>query len=206
MDFVCVKEGCTGKSFTTLRGWKSHMSRMHGGYDEQDMKQAMLGAGTPEDDVAQRMQAFAATLPGGPSTEGASGEAEPSASGTEKSDDRPPAAPPPIKTIKATPKQLKKVLGGFPRFIFESNDFKLDEEDIKALDEAGEFLVDLFALEFEVDQQKTLVHNRMWAFVWVGGVCVVIYMKHKFRDVWKNLYDAYTKRQAAEKLKPKAAA
>lgn len=189
MEFRCVK---CGDSFIRLGAWKRHMSRKHGGYDESDVTQVLTGTGldVSEENVGSRMAAFARTIPG----EGGDAQEEPTGAGTPASA---PASEParPAKTIKATPKRLKKILGSIPRSILESTGIELDDEDKEALDEAGEFLADIFGVEFEVDQQKKVLKSRAWAIVWVGGVALLIYLKHRFSNVWKAVMDKYKEAQ-----------
>jgi hypothetical protein len=201
MEFTCAKPNC-GKSFVRLGGWKNHMSRVHGGWDESDVAQVTSGGTGSEDSVQSRMQSFAESLsPDGkvlemPQPDGEVGAGSASAS-TERQSPAPPPIPP-VKTIKATPKKLKKILASIPQTILENTGITLDDEDKEALEEAGEFLSDIFGVEFEVDQQKQTLHSKWWALVWVGGVAVMIYCKHRFADVWKQLYEMY-KKKAAER-------
>lgn len=196
MDFQCPQ--CELKSFTTLRGWKSHMSREHGGYDESDVAQALSGAESSEGGVEQRMRTFAASIPSAAEEEVVEG---PPSSGQEQP---PPTTAPRVRTVKATPKKLKKILGAIPTKILEATDIELDDEDRQALDEAGEFLTDIFGVEFEVDQQKKVLHSRFWAIVWVAGVAVLIYVKHRFKDVWAKIFEQYRKQAMAEEEKEPA--
>jgi hypothetical protein len=192
MDFRCAT--CDDKSFTTLRGWKQHMSTKHGGYDETDIAR-VSGATSSEEKVSERMSAFAKTIEGGePGGESVSGED--SRAGTSSSPD--PPRPPVVRTVKATPKRLKKVLSAIPTKMLEGVGIELDSEDKEALEEAGDFLVEIFGVEFEIDQEKRVLHSRFWAFLWVGGVALLIYFKHRFKDVWTKVYEQY-KKAAEEK-------
>lgn len=194
MVFTCIR--CDGREFDTLRGWKMHMTKTHGGYDADDLTAAVQAAGgeVTEDNVASRMQAFARTVGGEQGEDVASGNAEkaaPEASG----------APPPVpsvKTIKATPRKLKKILGAIPTKLLEGAGIDLDDEDKEAMDESGEFLTDIFGFEFEVPAEKRIVRSRLLAITWVFGVAALIYIKHHFSDVWKKLADDYKKRQTGE--------
>ena len=185
MDFTCAK---CGKEFVKLSGWKRHMSKEHGGWDEYDVAQVTSGTTSSEEGAQQRMSAFADTLSadsGKVETPTGEGKAPPS-----------PQIPSPIKTIRATPKRLKKILASIPETILKNPGIELDEEDKEALEEAGEFLADIFGVEFEVDQQKKVLRSNWWAVLWVAGVTLLIYFKHRFSDVWKNIYEAYKKRMA----------
>lgn len=190
MEFTCVK---CGKEFVRLGVWKRHMSKEHGGYDEQDLAQVTSGRASSEDDVSARMESFASTVAGSEET-GDAASVKPQ---------RPPTPalplPPPIKTIKATPKRLKKILASIPTTILGNTGITLDEEDKQALDEAGEFLTEIFGVEFEVDQEKQVLHSRIWAIVWVAGVSVLIYCKHRFSNVWQSMLEMYKKKQAEQK-------
>lgn len=198
MEFTCARPDC-GKSFIKLRGWKNHMSRVHGGYDEDDVAQVTAGgSSSSEEDVQARMQAFAASLSPGGTVESAVPEAT-VAAGQPVAASPPP--PPTVKTVKASPKKLKKILASIPQVLLENAGITLDEEDKEALEEAGEFLSDIFGVEFEVPQDKRVLHSRFWAIVWVGGVALLIYCKHRFADVWAKVYELYKKKaqEAMEK-------
>ncbi len=170
------------KVCASLQGWKRHMSSSHGGYDTQDLIEA-VGENSAEsaDNVRERMDRFASTLPGGetqPKTE--RDGTTPVGSGT-------PPAPgmPGERRVRATPKKLKKILGGIPARMLEESKIELDSEDRDALDEAGEFLADVFGVEFSVPESKVVVESRFWAFVWVAGITGLIYIKHRFPFVAK---------------------
>lgn len=190
MDFTCVHDG---RTFTTLRGWKTHMSRAHGGYDENDVAQVMTGeTAVTEDNVAERMAAFARNIPSDreAGTEDVrASEVPPDTSNTVVGEQRPPSTP--ARTIKATPKRLKKVLAAIPSKMLEGSGIELDDEDREALEEAGEFLSDIFGVEFAVDEQKKILKSRMWAIVWVAGVAALIYVKHRFATLWQAVVEKY---------------
>lgn len=194
MDYSCVH--CEGKAFTTLRGWKQHMSTKHGGYDETDVAQAS-GSVVSEENVEARMQDFASTI----SQSGELGDATPSGEAPVYASAPPVGEParPPVRTVKATPKRLKKVLSAIPTKMLEGANIELDDEDKEALEEAGDFLVDVFGVEFEIDQQKRVLKSRFWAFVWVGGVALLIYVKHRFSNVWEGIYNKYKEQMAKNK-------
>jgi hypothetical protein len=195
MEFTCAN---CGKSFIRLGGWKNHMSRTHGGYDESDIAQVTSGGASSEENVQQRMDAFSKSLQPG-QEDAAIPDTVPRENGTvplSRSGERPPAqiGPPPVKTVKASPKRLKKILASIPETILSNTGITLDEEDKEALEEAGEFLSDIFGVEFEVNQEKKVLHSRFWAIAWVCGVAGLIYCKHRFAHVWQSIYDAYKKR------------
>ena len=188
MEFTCTK---CGEGFIRLSGWKRHMSRKHGGYDEADMAEVTGAQGVgAAGSVESRMREFIAGLP---PEEGEYKDMP--------STPPPPAAPapPPVKTIKATPKKLKKILAAIPTKMLEASGLELDEEDKVALEEAGEFLTDIFGIEFEIEQDKHVLKSRFWAIVWVGGVVALIYVKHRFKDLWQKIYEQYQKAASEQK-------
>ena len=169
-----------GKVCKSLQGWKSHMSGTHGGYDDDDLA-AVAGIGGGEGDIRSRMSAFADTLPGGG---GDSSPNAPQEAGTKAAPSSP--APTPIdagRRVRATPKKLKKILGGIPAKVLEETGITLDDEDHDALDEAGEFLADIFGVEFSVPESKVVVESRFYAILWVIGMTFLIYAKHRFSKV-----------------------
>src|SRR5437899_2521431 len=119
---ICQK---CGKLCKSLQGWKGHMSGQHGGYDEEDLA-AVTGVGGGEGDVRQRMENFASTMPGDAqdADAGASTHQPPL-----ETAGRPGPAPAPTeRRVKATPRKLKKILGGIPAKILEQSGIKLDSE------------------------------------------------------------------------------
>lgn len=169
-----------GKVCKSLQGWKGHMSGTHGGYDDEDLA-AVAGIGGGESDVKSRMAAFADTLPTGADDSPDIKRASIAGSGSAA-----PPAPTPIdagRRVRATPKKLKKILGGIPAKILEETGIQLDDEDHAALDEAGEFLADIFGVEFSVPESKVVVESRFYAILWVIGMTFLIYAKHRFSKV-----------------------
>ncbi len=164
-----------GKVCKSLQGWKTHMSATHGGYNDDDLA-AVAGIGGGEGDIRSRMSAFADTLPG---IEGESAPQEKSA----KSASVPPTPIDSGRRVRATPKKLKKILGGIPAKILEETGIILDGEDHDALDEAGDFLADIFGVEFSVPESKVVVESRFYAILWVIGMTFLIYAKHRFSKV-----------------------
>src|SRR5439155_1064229 len=162
-EVTCSKCGKTCKS---LQGWKMHMSGAHGGYDDSDLAEAEGVAGGVGN-VRARMESFVGTMPG------AEGESSPATQRRVDGETGPSSAPAPIpesRRVRATPKKLRKILGGIPAKILEQSGIELDRDDNEALDEAGEFLGDIFGFEFSVPESKVLVQSRWWAVLWVAGV------------------------------------
>lgn len=180
MPIKCPK---CGKKFDTLSGFKRHLSATHGGYTDAEL-QSYLGGSSPSENVQARMDSFADRL----DVAGAGG-AEPVSGATPAQTQSAPAATPlpTEKRVKATPKKLKKILGGIPAKILESAGIPTDDEDTEALDEASEFLADVFGFEFSVPESKYVVQSRFFAFLWVGGVTLLIYLKHRAPQVWAVL-------------------
>lgn len=167
-----------GKKCANLRGWKAHNSAAHGGYTEQDLAD-IAGTSSEQPDVKSRMSAFADMLPEN-GREQSKADAE--------YDDTPPIPDAPSipsgKRIKATPKKLKKVIGSIPAKFFEAAHIELDSEDRDALEEAAEFLSEIFGVEFSVPESKYQVQSRWMAFLWVAGIMALIFFKHKSAAVF----------------------
>ena len=173
------------------------MSKTHGGYDAEDLQAAVSAASgeVSEDNVAQRMREFGRTL-GVDAGEDAEATGGAERASPEVSTVGQPS--PPAKTIKATPKKVKKILGAIPAKILEAAGIELDDEDREALDESGEFLTSIFGFEFEVPAEKKVLHSRFWAITWVVGVAAMIFLKHRFSDVWKKLAEEAAKNKQKE--------
>jgi hypothetical protein len=175
--------GCLkcGASLKTLQAWKSHMTSKHGGYDDADLEE-VSGASEALGDTRSRMEAFASKLAQGDT--GADTKVDGSTR-EESSKAEPPA--PAEKRVKATPKKLKKILGDIPAVILEAAHIELDDSDREALDEAAEFMSDIFGFEFSVPEKKYVVRSRAWAIVWVGVVTGLVYVKHRFASIFKAI-------------------
>lgn len=194
MTFSCPK---CGKQCERLRGLKSHMTREHGGWTDEELARAVSGE-SPTDDPRGRMARFMQELPG--AERGSEDDASTSATSGEGGAANSPApavSEPTVKKIKATPKRLKRLLGSIPKQLLEKNGIELDDDDREALDEAGEFLADVFGMEFAVPEKKTELRWRGWAFVWVGGITALIFLKHRFKEVFEKISEA--KNQAEKK-------
>jgi len=173
-----------GKVCKNLRGWKTHMTGAHGGFSKAEM-QDVAGVPSGEFNTKQRMADFATQF-GGPKDDE---EVEIAGDGSFKPKSKVTEMPPPDNTrrIKATPKKLKKILGGIPAKILEEMKITLDGEDHDALDEAAEFLADCFGFEFSVPESKVTVESRWWALLWVGGITALIYFKHRSGVVFQMM-------------------
>lgn len=192
MEITCRMENC-GKICKSLQGWKQHMTASHGGWDESDL-QIVAGITSGEGNVRERMSSFAKTIPSG-----GADTADNSIEGGESAP--PPLAPTPMsaeRRVKATPKKLRKILAGIPSEILRQTGIQLDNEDVEAMDEAGEFLSDVFGFEFSVPESKVVVRSRMWSIVWVAGVAGLVFIKHRFPDVFKYIFKAIKKKDGEE--------
>ncbi len=186
-----------GKTCKSLQGWKGHMSGTHGGYDEEQLAE-ITGISSGEGDVRSRMASFASTMPGAESS-GEPVDATSTSASTATSPKGPSApAPDATRRVRATPKKLKKILGGIPAKILEETGITLDSEDTEALDEAGEFLGDIFGFEFSVPESKVMVQSRLWAVVWVAGIAGLVYIKHRFPEVFKAVFKLLKKKDGEE--------
>lgn len=161
------------REFETLAGWKSHMTRAHGGYSDDELSAAAGVTSTDMGDVKQRMSDFAESMLGS-ETPTAADVAPP-----------PSQAPPIGKRIKATPKKLKKLISSIPAKLFTAYGITPDDEDKESIEEAVEFVQDIFGVEFQVPEDKFVVRNRLMAFAWVIGVILLVFVKHKFGELFK---------------------
>jgi hypothetical protein len=161
----------------SLQGWKIHMSGTHGGYD--DAMLAEIAGVTPLSDVRSRMESFSRTL----DVDGSETEKET----THKAEPQQPLPPPPEppKRVKATPKKFKKILSAIPAQILKQNGIELDSDDEETLDEASDFLSDMFGIEFVVPQSKKVIESRLLSIVWVAGIVLLVYVKHRLPELWR---------------------
>lgn len=165
---ICQRE------FQTLQGVKIHASTKHGGLTDEQLAQAAGMSAVGESDARERMAQFSASMLG--PEEGIPQESKSAETiGTTPS----PAPAPTGKRVKATPRKLKELITTIPAKLFVACDITLDDEDTKAIEEAVDFLQDLFGVEFAVPEEKYVIQSRFWAFVWVAGVFALIFVKHK---------------------------
>jgi len=182
-EYSCP-HGCkTQYPITTLRGWKRHMSAKHGRFSEAEL-QAAENASTGNTDVKQRMEAFSQEIDGVPVEIAADGTAKEK---TVAETTAAPASPsvPMTRKIRATPRKVKKVLASVPDKLLQAFKITPDDDDKEALDEAADFLQDIFGFDFEVDESRTTLRSRWWALLWVGGVIGLVALKHKALDLLK---------------------
>jgi len=161
------------------------MSKKHRGFTEEQLFVASKGAGAAQaDSVKTRMENFASGVDGVPVTIQEDGSAKTTAAPPSNVLEMPH---PSTRKVRATPKQLSRVLSGIPEKILEALKIVPDNEDKKALEESADFLQDIFGFDFEVDEKKTTIRSRWWAFLWVGGVIGLVYLKHKGAELFKAL-------------------
>ncbi len=178
--YRCPYADCA-KGLTTLAGWKGHMSRKHGSFSEAQLLAASQG--DVVDDVKSRMEQFAGNLDGVPVTINEDGSVTEKPQPAKVADALP--LPSPTRKVRATPKNLTRVLSGIPEKILEALGITPDNEDKKAIEESADFLQDIFGFDFEVDEKKTTIRSRWWAFLWVGGVIGLVWIKHKGSAMFK---------------------
>lgn len=172
-EILCRK--CS-KKCKSLQGWKSHMSAAHGGYSDTELEEI---AGKTEDNLKERMSHLADIV-------GELGENKPEETYS-KIPDAQPIPIPEAKRIKATPKKLKKILGDIPAQILRAQGIELDSDDTDAMEEAAEFLAGIFGVEFAVPESKYLIQSRFFALLWVAGVTMLVWLKHRTPAVWAML-------------------
>jgi hypothetical protein len=186
-QYFC-RYGCqTQYPITTLRGWKRHMTAKHGKYSNAEMIEASSGSAPTS--PADRMADFAAALDSSVPVEIAgdgSIKETPQGATTEPASIPLPPLEPATRKVRATPRRMKEILAGIPAKLLESMGITPDDDDKRGIDEAADFLQDVFGVDFEVDEVKTTVRSRWWAFAWVGGVMLLIVVKHKMPDFVKQ--------------------
>jgi len=167
----------------SIGGWKNHRTRMDGGWDDADLAEA-TGASPSAESVRERMSRFAQTMPDSASGTTAPAEGTPLGDATVSSD-VPPA--PEVRRVRGTPKKLKKLFAQIPEVVFERNGITLDDEDKDAVEEAIEFLENIFGVEFQVPASKYVVESRFWAVLWPLGVILFILVKHKAEQIFAGV-------------------
>jgi hypothetical protein len=175
--------GC--QPLSSLARWKNHMGKKHGGYSNAELESASLA--DTSGDVKSRMESFASDIDGVPVTIDESGAVHEIPRPPEPIPiDSLPGGIPGTNTrkVRATPKRVKKVVAGIPTKILEALKITPDTEDTQAIEEAADFLQDVFGFEFEIDESKTVIHSRWWAFAWVAGIIALVYVKHRANHIF----------------------
>lgn len=159
------------------------MSAKHGQFTDAELEAVSRGEGPA--DVKERMVDFATGIDGVPVTIDEQGGIHEQAPPVIPIDTplRDPSFQPGTKKVKATPKRVKKVIAGIPTKILEVLKVKPDHDDNEALEEATDFLQDVFGVEFEIDESKTTIQSRYWAFAWVAAIIALVWFKHKGIDM-----------------------
>lgn len=158
------------------------MTSKHGGWEDDEIA-SVTGSGPSQEPVRERMNRFADGLPEDAANLGAETPAADASIPTGAAEPQVAEAIPEGKRVKATPKKLKKLISSLPETLFKKNGIVMDEEDKESVEEAVEFLEDIFGFEFQVSATKYTVQSRIWALLWPLSVILFVVIKHKFSEV-----------------------
>lgn len=170
----------------TIRGWKKHMTRNHGGYDDAQLA-AIVGAAAPNPETGRaRFLSEVDTV----DTPGLFAEADGETTRAESpmegnAVDAARSTPEPAKKrVKFKPKAMREFLSGLPEMFFKSKGIETDEADKNLLDAASQMLEELFGIEFEVPDTNWVIKSRLLALLFPFAAVLVIYAKHTISPDW----------------------
>lgn len=172
----------------SIRGWKTHMSRQHGGYDEGQLG-AIVGAAVPNPDAGRITflgEIDSTDTPGlfDPDREktGQDTPTEGNAVGVAGATRTAPEQP--KKRVKFKPKAMREFLSELPEMFFKAKGIEPDDSDKKLLDAASEMLEELFGVSFEVPDTEWVIKSRLLALLFPFAAVLVVYAKHTITLDW----------------------
>jgi hypothetical protein len=172
--YACPK-GCKAQGgypiAASVRGWKKHMSRQHGGYTQEELN-AILGSSTPDLESGRAAFLSAADDNAPP--------AETGGQGGEKTAAAPGPSPEELKSLRtdATAKRLSAKMNKFKKSIADklpqavNNAFKdkgpewaMDEEERAMLSEALENCFEVLDIDFQIAPIGMVLSNPLWVLL-----------------------------------------
>lgn len=176
MIYQCP-HGCDSRRILTLRGWKKHMTQMHDSWNDEQLKTVMQQIeGSPE----QGFERLGERLGETESSDTETTSAETKADAT--------AASQPIETKRRRVgmKKFRSALQKFPQHAFTSLGITLDDDDKGMLEEAIEFLLDLFGVEIEFVEKPVVLKSRIWALLVPIAAVLIVFGKHQIPEQLKK--------------------
>jgi hypothetical protein len=178
-EFGCVRNG-KPIPINTLRGWKHHMTHAHGQWTDEQL-QKIVGNGQEGTRVTGHgsLEEYAKTLPEDAARLGE----EPSTTVTESpsSGAQATAAPaePKVRKVTAGMKKFRKMVNEIPKSFFRGQGIEPSEEEQNAIDEAMDFLQELFGIAIEVSESNFIIRSRFIALLYPLTVLLFVFFKHK---------------------------
>lgn len=161
----------------TVRGWKSHMSRQHGQFSQEQLS-AIVGAVAPDPERGRSL--FLAERDGKPEVPGQEAEAgEKTGIGGERRNETAPEQE--KKTVPLKMKKLKKALSALPEMFLKAKGIVPDESDKEMIDGATEILEEMFGVSLEVPETAWIIRSRLLALLFPLGAMLLVWAKHEFK-------------------------
>jgi len=175
--YECPK-GCKaqgGKPIAaTIRGWKKHMSRNHGGWNETQLA-AIAGAQAPSANGKSLFADDVENIISG----GVPGQSE--RPPEEASGDSPTqAGPEQVKRVPFKSKKFRKFLSSLPEVFLKAKGIETDADDKELIDTASEMLEEMFGIAFEVPDSMWVIRSRWLALLFPIAACALVWAKHEF--------------------------
>lgn len=170
------KQSCE-KPFPSIRGWKGHMTRLHGQWTV-DQLQAVVGGLRPDVAAGKTLflgEDFKSTADDTPKRETENGEA-PTSKGTSPKT----PAPEQVKRIKLESKKFKKFINALPETLFKKKGIILDDDDKEILEMGAELTEEMFGVAFEIPDAQWVIRSRWIAMLFPIGAMLLVYLKHTF--------------------------
>lgn len=164
-----------------LSGWKKHMTQVHGSYSPEELA-ATAGGGIEATRPTghDTLEDYQATL-------GHTEEEIPSAQAGADAGQAAPAAPAETtvraRKVTAGMKKFRKMINEIPKSIFKGQGIEISDEEQDSIDEAMDFLQDLFGLEIEVPEKNLIIRSRFLALLYPICVLLFIFFRHKIGEV-----------------------
>jgi hypothetical protein len=158
---------------SSIRGWKHHMTKQHGGWTPEEIAAV---TGTASIDPAQGKSLFMSEIDGGIQTPDA---------GKEKIDEDGNLAPeqtkePPVKRVQFKSKKLRKFLSSLPELVLKAKGVTADEDDRELMDGASEMMEEMFGIAFEVPDTQWVIKSRLFALLFPIAAVFLVWAKHEF--------------------------
>lgn len=161
----------------TVRGWKSHMSRQHGQFSQEQLS-AIVGAVAPDPEKGRSL--FLAEMDGKSEVPGQNTEAgEKTSVGGERRNESAPEQE--KKTVPLKMKKLKKALSALPEMFLKAKGIVPDESDKEMIDGATEILEEMFGVSLEVPETAWIIRSRLLALLFPLGAMLLVWAKHEFK-------------------------
>lgn len=168
------------RSFKKLGGWKRHMTATHEGYTADQLRDA---TSTNEGAAVTGHVDFVSAAASMPESETAYSAPEVETVETEEEQESIRASKVVKKKMRARMDTLKKKLANdMPEQAFRRAGIVLDQDDKQWLGESIETSLEVFGIEFEVEQKNVTVRNPLWVLLYPLLVVTLIVFNKFFNE------------------------